>query len=86
MIRISDIEDCIEFGDVYSYGMYVFFPPNVTTRPTLRELLIENICDHTIFVEPRLTETIPGVTLQIEKENPNLDLLNCQKFTGSNHF
>ena len=86
MIRISDIDDSIEFGDVYSYGMYVLFSPNFTTRPTARELFIENICDHTIFVEPRLTEAIPGVTLQIEKENPNLDLLNCQNLTGFNHL
>ena len=86
MIRINNNENCIVFGNVYGYAMYVLFPQRFTTRPTAREIFIENTFDHTVFVEPRLTETIPGLTLQIEKENPNLDLLNCRKFTGSTHF
>lgn len=52
----------------------------LTPRPTAREIFIENLCEHTVYVVPKLTVPIPGLSLQFEKENPNGDLLNCAIF------
>ena len=78
MIRLEGSDGLINFGDIYSYGMYVAKEGILVHRPTGREIVIENTCDKDIFVEPKFNSSSPGIELHIEKENPNCSILNCE--------
>lgn len=46
-------------------------------RPVARDITIENTTDTTIYVEFSFSSAFSGVELEIEKNNPNMEYLQC---------
>lgn len=50
--------------------------------PVARDITIENITDMTIYAEFSFSSSFSGVELEIEKNNPNMEYLQCTKWIG----
>lgn len=52
----------------------------LTDRPTKQTIQIENICERDLLVEIHFTAPQSGIELQIEEDNPNSEILNCERW------
>ena len=50
-------------------------------RPVARDITIENTTNATIYVEFSFSSAFSGVELEIEKNNPNMEYLQCTKWS-----
>lgn len=52
----------------------------LTNRPTKQTIQIENVCESDLLIEIHSSAPRSGIELQIEENNPNSEILDCEKW------